>query len=229
MQIHNNRTVFALKLPSTPIPDWLLSWVPRQVQQQLERRIPEWFLPRNLILKEKNANLDKLNKHEHEIRIYQQLSSLQGRCIPRLYGEAFSDDGVPALVLQHIQGIPLNELNLEQLISPRALEALQKGYWSHQLPLEELPNPGLLSALRKTYYELTANGIVHGDPKLDNFILVGEEVVAIDFERSSFLPGNTTNEEDLLVIMDEIEEVIEAKAPKVRTSPGHWIPLGWSM
>jgi hypothetical protein len=170
--------------------------------------------------------------------VYQRLRSLQGQYIPRYYGEAISGNGVPAFILEHVKGAPLYSMSLEQLASPKALNAIASDYWKNRPCLEDLLNPTLLSALRETYQALTANGVKHGDPLLANFIFDGKKVVAIDFERSSLPPGGSlteeylrevmeANEKGLTEVMETIEARVEAQAPKAPMARQHWIPPDW--
>jgi tRNA A-37 threonylcarbamoyl transferase component Bud32 len=151
--------------------------------------LPEWFLPTSVILKERNP--ERADSYENEIDTYRHLRSLQGTHIPRLFGEAAIHDHertrfqiskrpIPAILLEHVDGDPL-----------------------HSLPTEELENPRLVKQLEEMYRLLTKNDVVHGDPRLHNFLRVGDKVFAIDFELSS-PPGDTTNKHELETLKSEI-------------------------
>jgi len=89
---------------------------------------------------------------------------------------------IPAILLQNITGVPLHRLTFEELASPRLLEEL-----------------------RATYNLLTKEGVVHGDPRLHNFLRVDQRIIAIDFELSCPLPSDITNEDELETLKGEIE------------------------
>lgn len=100
---------------------------------------------------------------------------MQGIYVPRLYGEATvynGSDEVPALLIEFLEGTPLDCLRLDELASEPALKLLGEGkrpqnYLSHL----EILNPGLGAALRGLIGEFAKLRMVHGDPRLDNFIL----------------------------------------------------------
>jgi tRNA A-37 threonylcarbamoyl transferase component Bud32 len=167
--------------------------MPQLVRSWLQRLLPEWFLPASVILKERNP--EKADSYENEIDTYQHLQSLQGTHIPRLFGEVavshphaqrryqMSKRPTPAILLENVEGVPL-----------------------HHLPTEELGNPRLLEELQGIYNLLTEKGVVHGDPRLHNFLRVDKRIVAIDFEFSYPLPNDITNEDELQTLKSEIEK-----------------------
>jgi len=123
-----------LEVPPNPIAYWLSFWTPQLVRSWLQRLLPEWFLPTSVILKERNPY--NANGYENEIATYQHLQHLQGHCIPRMFGEAFSYDNeraryqmskrpIPAILLEKIEGVSLHSLPIRELASPRLLEELQ--------------------------------------------------------------------------------------------------------
>lgn len=75
----------------------------------------------------------------------------------------------------------------------------------HNLPIKELNNPLLLEELRDMYDLLTENGVLHGDPRLHNFLRVHQRIVAIDFELSEPLTSEITNEHGLESLEDDIK------------------------
>lgn len=134
-----------------------------------------------------------------------RLEPLQGRCIPRFFGEATSDNRTPSIVLEYVEGIPLHQLPLEELASRPLLEALDRGESLQDFDLDAIPKPDLLAAIQHTYHQLTKNGVVHGDPELHNFIRVdGCGVVAVDFEFAHLLPHDVTNQHELEALKDKI-------------------------
>ncbi|KAK4649711.1 uncharacterized protein QC761_0024170 [Podospora bellae-mahoneyi] len=190
-RIYANRNVFLLDVPPNPIASWLLFWMP-QLVCWLQRLLPEWFLPTTVILKERNPT--KADDYENEIDTYLHLRSLQGTHIPRLFGEVTVSDPhaqryriskrpTPAILLENVEGVSL-----------------------YNLPTEELGNPDLLRGLKDIYNLLTEKGVVHGDPKLHNFLRVDQRIVAIDFELSNPLPSDITNELELRDLVSEIAQ-----------------------
>ncbi|KAL2143200.1 hypothetical protein VTI28DRAFT_278 [Corynascus sepedonium] len=192
-RIYADRHVFRLNVPPSPIQCWLPSWTPQLVRSWLQRLLPEWFLPTSVILKERNP--EKADNYENEIDTYLHLRSLQGTHIPRLFGEVavsyphaqrryqMSKRPTPAILLENVEGVPL-----------------------HHLPTEDLGNPRLLEELQGMYNLLTEEGVVHGDPRLHNFLRVDKRIVAIDFEFSYPLPSDITNEDGLETLKIEIEK-----------------------
>lgn len=154
---------------------------------------------------------------ENERRIFQQLRPLQGRCIPRFFGRAVCHDGAPALVFEYVQGIPLHELPLEQLLNPQASdEAVQNGE-------VDLIHPRLEEELQDLYSQLTKHGILHGDPELHNFLWTENGVVAVDFEFASKLRDDDMGithdlELELNSIFDDIRKIIYRERPEWRKS-----------
>ncbi|KAK3331538.1 hypothetical protein B0H66DRAFT_587711 [Apodospora peruviana] len=67
----------------------------------------------------------------------------------------------------------------------------------HSLSTQELKSPFLLTELQGMYNLLTKNGVVHGDPRLHNFLRIDKRIVAIDFEFSYPLPSDVTNKDEL--------------------------------
>ncbi|KAK4170870.1 hypothetical protein QBC36DRAFT_165645, partial [Triangularia setosa] len=112
----------------------------------------------------------------------------------RLFGEVAVSDPhaqryqiskrpTPAILLENVEGVSL-----------------------HNLPTEELRNPRVLRELKDIYNLLTEKGVVHGDPRLHNFLRVDERIVAIDFEFSHPLPSDITNENEWETLMREIKK-----------------------
>ncbi|KAK4182609.1 hypothetical protein QBC35DRAFT_444889 [Podospora australis] len=187
-RIFSNRHVYLLSVPQNPISAWL----PGFLCPWLKWFLPEWFMPSKVILKERNTQ--KADEFDNEIETYKRLQSLQGYCIPVMFGEAascktshvhISNRPAPAILLQNVQGVPL-----------------------HELPVEQLEDPSLLKELESAYTSFTENGIVHGDPELHNFLRdTNGRVFAIDLELSH-LPIHVTNEHELETLKDRIQELI---------------------
>ncbi|KAF5011681.1 hypothetical protein FDECE_2219 [Fusarium decemcellulare] len=149
----------------------LLSYLPGFLTCWLQEKVPEWYLPEDLVLKvEKDGWNDEF---ERERAIYEQLRPLQGITIPRYYG--CSDyNGKRALILSNIggaclatpEGAVLDEKDLRPLLS-QALTALSD------------------------------MGVAHGDTKLDNFHLVThkgkDKIMIVDLE----IVDNSLSEDDL--------------------------------
>jgi tRNA A-37 threonylcarbamoyl transferase component Bud32 len=168
-------------------------------------------LPTSVILKERNP--EKADNYENEIDTYLHLRSLQGTHIPRLFGEVavsythaqrkyqMSKRPTPAILLENVEGVPLDHLSTEELGNPRLLEELQ----------------GM-------YNLLTEEGVVHGDPRLHNFLRVDNRIVAIDFEFSYPLPSDITNKDELETLKIEIEKR-GRKAEGAESDPGSGLIL----
>lgn len=171
----------------------------------MERLFPEWFLPPKIVLKEENPG--KTDRYKNEVRIYKRLEQLQGRYIPRFLGEATSDSGTPAIILQYVEGTPLDQL------SP-----------------EDLRNEAVLKGLEHTYDQLTEHGVVHNDPELHNFIRTDGGVLVIDFDfakivkqplqdNSQDFQDNSQDFKELKQQMLEKSEGSDSDTPQQRVGP----------
>ncbi|KAL2259686.1 hypothetical protein VTK26DRAFT_6541 [Humicola hyalothermophila] len=196
-QIYINQHVFLLDVRPNPFTRWLSSWAPGLVSSWLQRLLPEWFLPTTVVLKERNPQ--RADSYENEIATYQHLRPLQGHCIPRMLGEVasynheqtryqMSKRPVPGILLENVQGVSLQDL-----------------------PAKELEDPRLIEELKDMYSLFTKNGVVHGDPRLHNFIRTGERIVAIDLEFCHPLPSDITNEDGLETLKDELANLKEER------------------
>lgn len=106
----------------------------------------------------KNYRPDWDNSFANEKDTYKRLKPLQVRIMPHFVGSA-EFDKVPSIVLSRLEGTPLCKQG------PAAL------------PAEDL-EPQLEVILRA----FTKFGVVHDDPKLDNFLLVKGRVMVVDLE-----------------------------------------------
>lgn len=119
-------------------------------------------------MKKQKSNWDE--EFDNEKGIYRTLAPIQGIVVPLLYGEAKCLDDVSegppsrALILSNMGGTQLN-----------MVPGLNKAHVENMLT----------NCLRA----LTHLGVGHGDPKLDNLLLVEDHVVAIDFD-SAYMLGN---------------------------------------
>ncbi|KAL1845017.1 hypothetical protein VTK73DRAFT_1324 [Phialemonium thermophilum] len=120
---------------------------------------PEWFLPRNLVLKRKKNGWDE--EFETERETYQKLRPVQGYIVPTFYSQV-EHDGIPAIVLSDVGGACLAE-PAGAVLEPEALQ-----------PLLHL-SQSILADL----------GILHDDVKLDHFRIADsrDKVIVVDFER----------------------------------------------
>lgn len=218
-QIFDNRTVFRLHIPPNhTIARWLSHWMPQPVLSWLVHLLPEWFLPPTVFLKERNRD-KPAESYENELDTYHHLRSLQGTYIPRFYGEAAvytctptrrRRRPTPALVLEDVQGTSLRDL---------AAGAL---------------SDELVDKVRRTYNKLTEEGVVHGDPRLHNFLYAPgrDGVVAVDFEFADLVvPGSdvTTNEHEFGALEDEILRRRRRSASSAAAAPTgawRWAPGG---
>ncbi|KAI0966030.1 hypothetical protein F4678DRAFT_466997 [Xylaria arbuscula] len=208
LPVDSFRTVYRVEIPPSPL-DSFLCWLPFPIRTWAESLFPEWFLPSTVILKERNPK--KPEWFRNEVDIYRQLRPIQGVYIPRCFGTAVSDEFDPALILSYVEGTPLGELDLEDLLSPRVLRAYHQRTKLPRLPDEEIPNPILLSALQHMFDVLTQNGVVHSDPCLYNFLRVNERIVALDLESCNQLKGST-NRSALTSLIYEIGQKINIEA-----------------
>lgn len=179
--------------------------MPQIVRSWLVRFLPEWFLPTSVILKERNPQ--RADSYENEIDTYHRLQSLQGTHIPRFFGEVaviyppsemryqISQRPTPAILLENVKGVPLQDLSIEELEDRRLHEEL-----------------------RCVYDKLTEHGVLHGDPRLHNFLRHHERVVAIDFEFSYPLSNSdASNEEEFRTFESTVRQMrgVERLVPGV--------------
>ncbi|KAM7182892.1 hypothetical protein V8F33_013944 [Rhypophila sp. PSN 637] len=145
-----------------------VSILPRAAQSWAKTRWPEWFLPRDIILKKRKENWDE--EFENETRMYTRLRELQGTVIPVCYGLVVvfcgnrQPEPVPALVLSDVGGYEL---------------------YRHEAG--GIPNDRLAGLLQDVLEALAHCGVAHGDLKLDNLHLVGDNsnglrIMVVDLE-----------------------------------------------
>ncbi|KAK4233091.1 hypothetical protein C8A03DRAFT_19761, partial [Achaetomium macrosporum] len=138
-------------------------------------------------------NPEKADSYENEIDTYLHLRPLQGTHIPRLFGEV-------------AVSYPYTQRRCQMSKRPTPAILLENvGVSLHSFSAEELGNPCLLEELQGIYNQLTENGVVHGDPRLHNFLRVPNRIVAIDFEFSYALPSDITNKDELETLKSEIK------------------------
>jgi hypothetical protein len=129
----------------------------------LVTRWPEWFLPPKIVLKRQKVGWDE--EFDNEKAIYQRLSPLQGTVVPVCYGEAVcpatETTTSRALVLSDVGGIGLYE-DAAGGMETEHVEAM----------------------LVESLQALANLGVAHDDSKLDNYRLVGDKIIAIDFDSS---------------------------------------------
>lgn len=177
--------------------------MPQLVRSWLVRFLPEWFLPTSVILKERNPQ--RADSYENEIDTYHRLQSLQGTHIPRFFGEVaviyppaemryqISQRPTPAILLENVKGVPLQDLSIEELEDRRLHEEL-----------------------RCVYDKLTEHGVLHGDPRLHNFLRHDGGVVAIDFEFSCLLSNTNISNEDEFRTFESIVEQMRGRKKERR-------------
>ncbi|KAJ4309040.1 hypothetical protein N0V84_011737 [Fusarium piperis] len=134
----------------------LLLRLPTFLQVPIAAVFPGFFLPDRVVLKK--AKEGWLEEFENEKSMYERLENLQGRVIPRLYGEAICE-GARALILSEIIGI----MPWEQKLPP--------------LPVDEFK-----ALVDTAWRELNALGLAYDDVGLDNLIIVGDRVMVVDLE-----------------------------------------------
>ncbi|KAK0707224.1 hypothetical protein B0T21DRAFT_298817 [Apiosordaria backusii] len=150
----------------------VINVLPHVVQSWAKTRWPEWFLPRNIILKKRKEGWDK--EFENETRMYARLQELQGTVIPVCYGLVIcGKQPVPALVLSDI-----------------------RGYELYQPEAGAIPKDQLAKLLRDAFEALARCGVGHGDLKLDNLHFIrdnGLRVMVVDLESVEYIinPANS--------------------------------------
>ncbi|KAG7286747.1 hypothetical protein NEMBOFW57_009061 [Staphylotrichum longicolle] len=139
-----------------------------QIQPSLFDRLiswllQQWFLPPQIVLKRQKINWDE--EFDNEKHIYATLAPLQGKVIPICYGEAqcaaTGTTGTRALVLSDVGGVCLSE-------------DAAKGFDVAQLE----------AMLEEFFRALAELKVAHDDFKLDNYRLVGDKIIVIDFDSS---------------------------------------------
>ena len=136
-------------------------------------RYPEWFLPRNFVIKvyelpEDDDDMRPDLRAALEVEAYRKLASFQGRGVPRCYG-AFLFQYRAALLLQYIDGITLSGW-----LASNKRAATE---------LDQTDIRAIASNIMGLNQALTSCG-VKGDIKADNFILEGGTVWILDFDIS---------------------------------------------
>jgi hypothetical protein len=142
---------------------WMLHLLPVAVCAMVKSRCPEWFLPPRIVLKRQKKGWDE--EFDNEKAIYKTLTPVQGSAVPICYGEAACAEtettGTRALVLSDIGGVSLHE------DAARGLEVAQ---------LEKM--------LSEPFRALASLKVAHDDYKLDNYRLVENKIIVIDFDSS---------------------------------------------
>lgn len=216
--IHENRPhvhVLDLPLPSNGLLwlRWLVALLPSHLQNWLHHTLQAWFIPQTTLLKQRNPT--RPEEHVNELAIYQRLRGIQGEYVPRLFGEAAvyaaKSKRVPALLLEFVPGRSLFALPLENRVSGHALRMIKQGHRPQPDDYERMPNPQLQDALTRTYVKITEAGVLHGDPKTDNFIRRRDgTIVAVDFEFARPLTDGENHDKEPRTILygfaDEVDD-----------------------
>ncbi|UKZ60640.1 uncharacterized protein TrAtP1_001911 [Trichoderma atroviride] len=135
-----------------------LAIFPKFAQPRLQKWFPEWYLPRNIVLKTQKKNWE--NEFYAEIKYYKALESLQGIYIPKYLG-ATELNGVKSHVLSDVGGICVADIDEGS---------------------EDLA-PAIEKLFRHTISAVAAMGHYQNDMRLDNFHLVGDKIVIVDLEQ----------------------------------------------
>lgn len=139
----------------------LLRFLPAPLRNWLEFHHPELFIGTELILKREKSGWEE--EFDNEKKIYNLLRPLQGSVIPRFFGEVecpkTERTGSRALILADIGGVALCEEGAGSL----DVEHLRDLLWQTIHPVSELK-------------------VEHDDVKLDNYHLVGNKIMMIDFD-----------------------------------------------
>lgn len=222
-RIYNNRSVFRLQLPATPTLNRILSWTPRSVQSLLQRIFPEWFLPPTIILKEKTT--ERAEFYDNELQMYRRLHTLQGLCIPQLLGEATTDGWIPTLVLEDIDGTPLNRLTVADLAADTEDRVKTAAPQEGADPYAVI-SPVLKRELQDTFDLFRKKGVAHGDPELHNFIRVPGRVIAVDLEFAHDLGDDDDETRELMAnirgkILSSSQGLAPSNSPDSDTDQGN--------
>ncbi|KAH6976634.1 hypothetical protein EDB80DRAFT_305601 [Ilyonectria destructans] len=134
----------------------LILRLPIFLQTLIATIFPGLFLPDRVVLKKVKPGW--LEEFENEKLIYERLQILQGRVIPKFYGEA-QFEGTRALILSEVVGI----MPWEQKLPPLQADEFKE-------------------LVEVAFQELNAFGLAYDDIKLDNMILVQDRVVLVDLE-----------------------------------------------
>ncbi|KAH8649589.1 hypothetical protein BGZ61DRAFT_542266 [Ilyonectria robusta] len=135
----------------------ILLALPYAIQNFARALVPGYFLPPRIVLKKTKPQRD--DEFNNEVCMYERLRPVQGHLIPICYGLAWCD-GTRALVLSKVNRV---------------------------LPFEQPVDSPLNAAefcrrLEVAYGELGTFGLMYGDPKLDNYLLVDGRIVIVDLE-----------------------------------------------
>lgn len=151
----------------------LVFWLPSPLRLWVERSFQEWFLPLNIVLKQKKDGWDE--EFDAEKANYLKLRCMQGIIIPTYYGEV-QFEGKPAIVLSDIGG---------------ACVAEPKGAVLREEHIRPLFHQALTA--------LMSQGISHDDLKLDNLHLVkkgaGRAIMVVDLESVNEIPPEKNREQ----------------------------------
>ena len=170
------------------------------------------FLPTVVVLKERNP--ERPDEHLCELANYRRLESLQGGCIPWLYGEAKVHHGsttVSALLLEFVDGQRLDRLPPGDLTSDQPRQAPKEG--PRDILTSNCINPKLVAAIKHVYDQMEEMGMAHGDPQPHNFLATvkgnGYKVTALDFEFSGPPDDPQTKAMELRSVFHGISDIID--------------------
>ncbi|QPH15605.1 hypothetical protein C2857_000049 [Epichloe festucae Fl1] len=130
--------------------------LPPRLRRFFDKCFPEWSLPNRLVLKACKPKWDE--EFETEKSTYAALKKLQGTRIPRYFG-ALTYQGTKAILLSDIGGAHVGE---------PAGAVLDKAQF-RQL-------------MKDTLSDMARHGALPDDIRLENFHIVGDKVMAVDFE-----------------------------------------------
>lgn len=167
-------------------------------------------IPGPIIVKQQKKAWEEEFKNEK--MAYERLKELQGTVIPQFLGEGFFR-GVPALFLSEIAGTTLYDLAQSN---------------------DDIPEDILEARLQETFGELSRQGAVHWDPKLDNVLFCHSKnyreskVMLVDLEHikfpEAFHPWEIgLNEASVSRLMSDFRY---AKNPNRPPSPIDWSSIG---
>ena len=154
---------------------------------------PTLFLPRACVIKvyepsHEKGGIEADQRMQDEVKAYTILQSKQGRQVPRYYGST-EFDGSPALVLQCIHGVTLENIMINNL--------------------PESESTSITDDL--DYFVKMLNSFhIMGDIRPDNFIWTGQHVIGVDFDVEPHLytddSCDSINAEGLRVMKEDFKQ-----------------------
>ncbi|KAH8813140.1 hypothetical protein F5884DRAFT_325654 [Xylogone sp. PMI_703] len=152
--------VFRVELHQDSWSKFVNNLTSRQSQLTEPYLLGHYSSPYRLIIKTQKKGAEE--EFNNEKAMYQAMQSLQGLYLPVYYGE-IELNGVPALIISDVGGVPLNDRNLK--LDVRKLK----------------------EKLEEVYRATLEYGVCQTDSKLDNFHRVNGTIIALDLGRFEWI------------------------------------------